>query len=280
MPNPTKSKDEVVNGVTQLVTEFLQRRLLKLSTDISAFMNINPFLVSALRDFHSFKTLQDLAEFMFISHMAQGHATGFGKLIDEKVLPRVFGTIKLDRAERARRNLHAAAYNEIDHIVNPGSETDWSLLSLKAGPWTIQDASAHNIYNAFKQIGDFRLYGKEIVVGIFYGNRQSLTNKYDILRGINPRQQDQFVTLNFVRVLAGREFWSWLNGDVDETQEWVLEGTRKASELLLRDGATGSEIIKHAPLRLAQELSTKYGISLEEEIDWIRLLMAINAHTA
>jgi len=207
MSNPKQSKKKVVDGVSSLVLDFLIRRLNKLEKDISSFLNVNPFLMSALRDFHSFKKIQDLADFLFIAHMSQGHATGFGKLVDEKMLPEVFGTIKLTEKIRKERKLTAAAYNEIDHIVNPGSNDDWSLLSLKAGAWTIQDTAAHNLYNSFKQIGDFQVYGKEIVVGVFYGDKDSLTNKYDILRGINPRQQNQFVELNHVRVLAGKEFW-------------------------------------------------------------------------
>ena len=274
MPNPKQPKNRVVDGVARLVHEFLKRRMEKVESDISAFLNVNPFLLSSLREFHSFHTVRDLAEFLFISHMSQGHATGFGKLVDEKMLPQVFKTIKLNRTVRRERKLSAAAYNEIDHIVNPDSKDDWSLLSVKAGAWTIQDTAAHNLYSAFKQIGDFQLYGKEIVVGVFYGNKDSLTNKYDILKGINPRQQDQFVVLNHVRVLAGKAFWSWLNGDEEQTQEWVLEGTKAGSEAAFTAGV--STVIRDAPQRLAEELAKKYGISLEGNIDWLRLLIAIN----
>jgi len=274
MSNPKQSKKKVVDGVSSLVLDFLIRRLNKLEKDISSFLNVNPFLMSALRDFHSFKKIQDLADFLFIAHMSQGHATGFGKLVDEKMLPEVFGTIKLTEKIRKERKLTAAAYNEIDHIVNPGSNDDWSLLSLKAGAWTIQDTAAHNLYNSFKQIGDFQVYGKEIVVGVFYGDKDSLTNKYDILRGINPRQQNQFVELNHVRVLAGKEFWSWLNGNEENTQIWVLEGTRIGSEKAFKQ--YGNKNIINAPKKLAEELSKKYGLDLKGNIDWERLLIAIN----
>lgn len=276
MANPSVDKARVVEGVAVLVDAFLERRLKKLTGNISAFLNINPFLVSSLRDFHSFKKLTDLADFMFIGHMSSGHATGFGKLVDEKILPDVFGTVKLTSRIRKEKLMTAAAFNEIDHIVNPDSPDEWSLLSLKAGPWTIQDASAHSLYEAFKGIGDFQRFGKEIVVGVFYGNTGSLTNKYGILRGINPRQQDQFVVLNHVRVLAGRDFWSWLNGDIEETQEWVLEGTRLGASMLLSQNAENRDIIKNAPKRLAEEIGKKYNISTTEDIDWVRLLMAIN----
>lgn len=267
-------KDLVISGVAEEVRAFLLRRLKKLETEISSFLNVNPFLVSSLRDFHNFKTIQDLANFLFVSHMSQGHATGFGKLVDEKILPQVFGTIKLTDTERRTRKLTAAAYNEIDHIVNPNNASEWSLLSLKAGAWTIQDASAHSLYNAFKQIGDFQVFGKEIVVGVFYGNKESLTNKYDILRGINPRQQSQFVELNHVKVLVGNDFWTWLNNGEIHTQEWVLEGTKLGSELAFKEKETG--LISDAPVKLAKELSKKYGLNINGPIDWEKLLIAIN----
>lgn len=269
-------QDQVTQSVRSLVQEFLQRRLHKIGEDISAYLNVNPFLLSALRDFHHFRTVRDLADFLFISHMASGHATGFGKLIDEKVLPQVFGTIKLSARHREENNLTAAAFDEIDHIVFPNDRKNRCLLSLKASAWTIQNAQAHSLYHSFKQIGDFKLYGKEIVVGVFYGNKSLLTNKYDILRGVNPRQQDQFVTLKHVRVLAGEEFWAWLNDGEKATQQWVLEGTRLASEAVFHQGEHVATV-GGGPERLAQELATKYGLEPDAPIDWQRLLAAVNS---
>lgn len=275
MPNPIVDRDTVVAKVADLVRDLILRRLKKIQgKDISKYLNVNPFLLSLLRDFHSFNSISDVAEFLFISHMAQGHNTSFGKLVDEKILPQVFGTVKLNAQERASRKMTAAAFNEIDHIINPDSQEDWCLLSLKAGAWTIQDSMAHNLYAAFKDLGDYQLYGNEIVVGVFYGKQDDLTNKYDILRGINPRQQDQFVQLKHVRVLAGKEFWSWLNGDEEETQLWLLEGTRQGSKMVF--DSTGTEDIVNAPARLVEELARKYNLSLGGTIDWEKLLIAIN----
>jgi len=217
-----------------------------------------------------------LADFMFVSHMASGHSTGFGKLVDERILPEVFGTLKLTAKARIEKLMTAAAFNEIDHIVNPTSPDEWSLLSLKAGPWTIQDSTAHSLYEAFKGIGDFQRYGKEIVVGVFYGNAGSLTNKYGILKGVNPRQQDQFVVLNHVRVLAGKEFWAWLNGGIEETQEWILEGTRLGASMLMAQNAEHRDTIRNAPRRLAEEIAKKYDLAVDSDVDWLRLLLAIN----
>ena len=88
------------------------------------------------------------------------------------------------------------------------------------------------------------------------------------------RQQEQFVELKHVRVLAGKEFWSWLNGGIDETQSWILESTRLGSESAFAD--LKDTPISEAPQKLAQELSEKYDLSLEGPIDWEKLLIAIN----
>lgn len=270
-------QDTVIGGVEILVREFLDRRLRKVGEDVSSCLNVNPFLLSALRDFHHFRTVRDMADFLFISHMAAGHATGFGKLVDEKILPRVFGTVKLTARHREEHGLTAAAFDEIDHIVFPEDREKRCLLSLKASAWTIQNAQAHALYHAFKQIGDFRLYHNEIVVGVFYGNKTLLTNKYDILRGVNPRQQEQFVELKHVRVLAGAEFWSWLNHGEEDTHRWVLEGTALASQAVFGGVGGRGGAVQDGPGRLAAELAAKYGLDPHGAIDWPQLLDAVNA---
>ena len=100
MPGVRRAKQEVVNEIANLVKGFLERRLGKLEGSISKYLNVNPFLMSALRHFHSFQTVDDLARFLFVAHLQQGHATAFGKLVDERILPQVFGTVRLSQALR------------------------------------------------------------------------------------------------------------------------------------------------------------------------------------
>jgi hypothetical protein len=267
-------KAVVVDGVANEIANLLERRLKKFSSDHSTrSLNINPFMLAALEEFHGFHSLSDMATFVFTYHAAAGHSTAFGKVFDEKILPSVFGTRKLNAAYRVEGEYSAAAYNEIDQVV--GGEAGFYMLSLKAGPWTIQDTMAHTMYKAFKEITEHKRAGKGIVVGVIYGTKEALTNKYDILRGINPRQQKQFVVLDDVHVLAGREFWAWLNGGEQETQEWVLEGITKASREVF--SKTNVRVGQAAVEQMAEEMSQKLGIPIDTKpIDWLRVLRGVN----
>lgn len=171
-------------------------------------MSINPFIMPFLFDYHDLKNLDELVGLIIAGHLMTGHATGFGKLIDEKILPNVFGTIKLDASYRKATVPFAdSCFDEVDHylIREDGSR---QLLSLKAGKWTIQltmavqlNAAFHEILSAHRDIVD------EIVVGVFYGKKEDLTDKYDILRGVNRGANHDVVDITrHVNVYSGREF--------------------------------------------------------------------------
>jgi len=71
------------------------------------------------------------------------------------------------------------------------------------------------------------------------------------------------------------EYWPERNfGNEENTQIWVLEGTRIGSEKAFKQ--YGNKNIINAPKKLAEELSKKYGLDLKGNIDWERLLIAIN----
>ena len=117
---------------------------------------------------HSQATFSELADLLLAGHFMAGHATGFGKLIDEKLLPNLFGTTKLDKAFRKKRPFNQPVFTEIDHIINPGT-ADAVFLSLKSSRWTIQLTMAEKMNGAFKQLIDKRTAGeiafRKIVVG-------------------------------------------------------------------------------------------------------------------
>lgn len=194
-------------------------------------MAINPFMAPAVAGIHGLSSIEDLIQLYVSAHLMTGHATGFGKLVDEKILPRVFGSSKLDASYRRSHPPYSASrYNEIDHVITlPGSELP-SLLSLKASRWTIQLTMAVQLNAAFNEIleteGDRY---DDITVGVYYGRRETLTDKYDILRGINRGAKHDVHDLTArVSVLAGVDFWAWLNGGERLTQQWVLKGITEA----------------------------------------------------
>lgn len=207
-------------------------------------------------------------------HLGTGHATSFGKMVDERILPNVFKTIRLDSTFRHKPPYNSSPFDDIDHLVRR-SDKEY-LLSLKAGSWTIQYGQAMGLYHNFKALGQQNLQGAGVVVGVFYGHKGLLTDKYRIVRGENVRRQQILTPLNYVQVKAGAEFWSWLNNDVNQTQEWVMEGILLGVKQFSANNPEMSEIVGGASKLLAKELQAKYGLSSDGSIDWFFLLHAIN----
>lgn len=268
-------KNEVVQKVSECVSAFVERRKTKLRDELSDTMSVNPFLLPILFDFHNANSFSDLSEFIVGSHLMTGHNTGFGKLIDEQILPKVFGTKKLGKKYREKNPpLLESHFNEIDHIVQQADGTT-HLLSLKAGRWTIQLTMAMQLNRSFNEI--LNRYGERfdgITVGVFYGTYDGLTDKYDILRGINRGAQHDVVDLtDRVFVYAGRDFWAWLNNGIRETQDWVLEGIQ-AGVALSNPREETEKLLSIFNASVAQA----YDQFIEEDgtVDWKALLTEIN----
>lgn len=254
---------------------WIRQRKSKLEKELTETMSVNPFLLPFLFEYHSLKNFDELIHLMVASHLMTGHNTGFGKLIDEKILPSVFKTIKLDRKFRqANPPFENSSFNEIDHmIVRPDGSKE--LISLKAGKWTIQLTMAVKLNESFNEIK--RYYGasiKHIIVGVFYGTDEDLTDKYDILRGINRGAKHHVVEItDFVSVYTGKKFWEWLGGGAVGVQDAILLGFIEAIREL--DVKSGNEKLL---LDFRKKISSRYDNSAENKgvQDWIKLLNSIN----
>ncbi|MFT3797189.1 hypothetical protein [Microbacterium sp.] len=244
------ARDTIVAGTADVVGWWLEnRQAKKLAAGAKETININPFLLPLIAGLHGTDTVEELGELLIDAHLIGGHNTGFGKLFDEKLLPQVFGTSKLDKTFRAKTAPYSqSAFNDIDHVVHRGDHDD--LLSLKASPWTINLGGARDLNTSF---ADIRLHhinpypGKygEIAVGVLTGTASTLTDKYQILRGETPAQRKKHDVTDLtdtVTVYAGREFWTWLNGGESATQDWVLEGVLTASRRIGESNAQRNSI--------------------------------------
>ena len=269
------NKEEVIEGTAGWIAWWTEKRKEKLRKELSDTMTVNPFLLPIIFELHNISDFGELSEFLVGSHLMVGHNTGFGKLIDEKILPEVFKTEKLTaKYRKAHSPFIQPCFNEIDHIIHRDNGTT-ELLSLKAGRWTIQLSMAMQLNSAFHEIVEN--FGEEyaqITVGVFYGKTEALTDKYDILRGINRGAHHNVTDLTSkVFVYAGREFWTWLNDGAEETQDWVLEGIQKGiSRSNPRE--EGGNLLKSFNTSVAA-LYDKY-ISADGSVDWEALLQDIN----
>jgi len=266
----------VVDGVKGQAEWWLDERLKKIKQEKHDTMEVNPFMAPLISALHGHTNFIELADFLLGGHFAIGHATGFGKLIDEKILPRVFGTTKLDKANRRDSIFQRSCFDNIDHVVHKNGQD--TLLSLKASKWTIQLGQAVELNKSFKDIRDlFQAHEHgydEVVIATFYGTADKLTDKYRLVQGISfGANHDVHDLQDYVTVLAGQQFWSWL-GDHDDTQLWVMEGIQGAIEA------------KREELREAQSLLTEFRNSFARRyaefidangvIDWAEILKATN----
>ncbi|MDR3424956.1 MAG: restriction endonuclease [Alphaproteobacteria bacterium] len=267
-------KPTVVSETAKWTIWWLAERKTKLREQLSGSMAINPFLLPIIYDLHNASSFSDLNDLIVGGHLMTGHSTGFGKLIDEKILPNVFKTTKLDKDFRKNSPFGMPCFDEIDHIVkSPNGQK--ALLSLKASRWTIQLTMAVQLNHAFHEILD-KFPGKfsEIAVGVFYGKKEDLTDKYDIARGINRGAKHKVVDLTSkVHVYAGREFWAWINSGQASTQEWVLEGIKQG--LAADNSREECGALLDAFKKKIKATYDQY-INADGEISWDSILKDIN----
>ena len=90
-----RTREEVIAGVATEVLRFIRNRRAKLEGLRHETMAVNPFLNPLIMEMNGYESLEELTDFLVGGHLLDGHATGFGKLVDERIVPNVFGTIKL-----------------------------------------------------------------------------------------------------------------------------------------------------------------------------------------
>lgn len=271
------SREEVVVGVSQWTEWWIDRRLEKVKELNQTSMTLNPFLLPLISGLHGFVDFDEAAAFQLGRHLAGGHDTGFGKLVDEKVLLHVFGTSKLTKVYRVENGMTASAFDDIDHLV-PHDDAPPDLLSLKASKWTIQLGQAVNLNASFKKLVDLRERGEfpfgRIVLASFNGRTEDLTDKYYLAQG-RIRRHDVVDLTDTVDVFAGREFWTWVNEGVSETQDWVLDGILDGIEKAKSELESAADYIT----RFEGAISSTYTRHIDPDsgqVDWHAILREIN----
>ena len=265
-------KEFVVSKVAELTTWWIDQRAAKIEQVEHGSMEVNPFLAPLICALHGLDDARELSAFITAGHFYIGHGTGFGKLIDEKILPQAFGTAKLDKSYRLANGLTDPAFDDIDQIVmRPEGRY---LLSQKASKWTIQLGQAMGLNRSFKSLLDMRENGDfdfvKIVVGVFYGNDDELTDKYRILRGITTGAAHDVIDIsNDVEVYAGRSFWAWLAGEA-EAQEWVMMGIFRAIQASTAEEIEAQDATEEIERKLTGMISQVGDI--RTEADWVTFI--------
>ena len=264
----------IVDGVKREVLWWIRQREKKLVDTLTETMSLNPFIAPFIYEYHDCGSISAMFSLLISGHLLTGHATGFGKLIDEKILPNVFNAIKLDKRMRSTHpRYQSSEYDEIDHLVDLNGNR--YLLSLKAGKWTIQLTMAVQLNESFNTIINSHQHnGERIVVGVAYGHSEGLTDKYEILRGINRGANHKVHDLRgHVEVKCGREFWQWISGGDESAQLKVLQGITEA----LRESDIRTKFRTHIE-RFETTVCSSYGLDKNRYDDkvWSDLLESIN----
>lgn len=179
---------------------FLERRRATINRLRLEEFNPNILLLRLVRSVHRLDTVDSVVSYLVDGRLHAGEETAYGWLVD-LFLPNLFGASTPPEREDEYR---WEGYKEIDKEVlrpNPGTgRRQRHMISLKSGPWTINDTMAREMH---ENVEGLQKYGVEpIVYGVTYGRREQLSNKPAIVKGDFPDEK--------VAILVGREFWDWL----------------------------------------------------------------------
>lgn len=122
--------------------------------------------------------------------------------------------------------------------------------------------------------GSWRIEFQKIIVGVFYGTDDELTDKYRVLRGITTGANHDVIDISKdVDVHAGRAFWAWLAGD-SRAQEWVITGIVRAIQAASKTETQAQAATEEIERDLTGMLSQVGDV--KTEADWIAFINAVN----
>jgi hypothetical protein len=249
---PEDRFDEIVDQTDKL----LERRLKKArelvdakSTDV----NLNPFLMLALAPAYNIFSPFEAAEYLQNSKLHHGDATAFGKFIEDKILP-PFGVTR-----PAEKDEMPGLFSPID--VETTVEGTRYLLSLKSGPWTMNQSHANEMVSRFPEIHEKT--GDELVIGIVYGTRSRLNNKPQLV---------ERNTGGYTHTLVGHEFWEFITG-VENAHKEIFRAIRAAQGKFAErhGGKTFYEQMIEARLALAASFRDAFDLEGEDAEMWEKI---------
>ncbi len=198
---PAEERSKRIRSLVAVEAEqFLERRYKKVRSIKLKDLNLNLFLLRLVKEIRGLDTPAAVVGYLVDSTLRSGEETAYGWLVD-LFLPPLFGAATPPEREDPYK---WEGYKEIDKEAvrpNPASgKSQRHLISLKAGPFTINDTMAHRMA---ANVRDLQQFGTEpIIYGVTYGRRDQLSNKPGIVKADFPD--------DLVAILVGRELWDWL----------------------------------------------------------------------
>lgn len=246
--------------IVDVTRDLIERRFQKVQAlrDVNSDdVNINPFLMLAMAPAYNIFSPFEAAEYVQNSKLPHGDATAFGKFVEDKIFP-IFGA-KQPPEKNKKDPQKANLWSPID--IEMTIESTRFLLTLKAGPWTMNQDHAHNMIRNFPKIHDDT--GSEIIIGITYGTVRSLNNKPAmVVKG----------TGSYVHTLVGRELWEFVTG-VRDAHKVVFRAIRLAQREFATDhgGKTFYEHVIEARLQLSESFRKAFNLVGADDDMWERI---------
>ncbi len=244
--------------------QFLKRRFRGLAEqfdDISK-TNFNPFLLLITAPVYNIFSPFEVAERLQLGKAYHGDDTAFGKMAEEKYL-KIFGAT----APAGKSSPDPAVRNRWSPIdLEMDVEGHRTLMSIKAGPWTMNQSHAAEMIRHFKDLNEET--GARIMIGITYGRYRNLNNKPAVVdRGLgSPGWFDFFV---------GKDFWEYATG-VRDVHRHMFAAIRVAQKRFADENAdqTFSERLIANRLAIAASLRKSFNVRDDEDF-WGTLFNAM-----
>jgi len=242
----------LLDAICHETKSLLERRFQQLAVNFDAIekTNFNPFLLLITAPVYNLFSPFEVAERLQLGKAYHGDDTAFGRFGEERLLP-LFG---------------------VDECPEKGSSPQWEpvdcqievegrhyIMSIKSGPWTMNQAHANAMIEKFPKIHEET--GDPILIGIMYGRYENLSNK--------PHLVDQELgEPDWFDFLVGRDFWEFISG-IRNVHKHIFQAIRRAQMEFAQEhqDETFHERLVSNRLKIAASLRKAFDV-MEEEDFW------------
>jgi Type II restriction endonuclease EcoO109I len=260
--------DELSPAAAQAIEDetyaFLNRRFGTLAQDFNDISktNFNPFLLLITAPVYNIFSPYEVAERLQLAKAYHGDDTAFGRLAEEKFL-KVFGATT--PAEKASGDVEQRSrWSPID--LQTTIDGQRYLFSIKAGPWTMNQAHANEMIRHFADLQAET--GARIVIGVTYGRYRSLNNKPGLVdRSLGRPDWFEF--------LVGKDLWEFVSG-VRDVHHHMFKAIRRGQRRFAaeHEDMTFHEHLKANVLKISASLRGQFNVTSDEDF-WGTLFNAM-----
>jgi hypothetical protein len=234
-------------------TSLLERRFEKLAIEFDSIdkTNFNPWILLITAPVYNIYSPLEVAERLQLAKAFHGDDTAFGRFGEERIL-KEFGAIKpIEKSDPE----FSAIWSPIDLSIDV--EGQRYLISLKAGPWTMNQGHANEMEHRFPQIHEQT--GAKIVIGVMYGRYEKLSNKPQLV-------ENRLGNPDWFDYLVGRDFWEFVSG-VENVHKEIFKAILKGQQSFAaahRDETFQEKLLANR-IKMASSLRMLFDVDVETD---------------